>query len=47
MKDKQKYVNDNNYPLVSIADAGEEFLRLVKLDQERSNTSLEDHQDEI
>jgi hypothetical protein len=52
MKDKQKYVvevvqNDNNYPLVRIADALEEILRLVKLDQERSKKYLEDQKDEI
>ena len=47
MKDKQKYVNDNNYPLVRIADALEEILRLVKLDQERSKKYLEDKKDEI
>jgi len=33
-KDKQKYANDNSYPLVRIADALEEVLRLVKQDQE-------------
>ena len=41
-KDKQKYVNDNNYPLVRIADALEEILRLVKLDQERSKKYMEE-----
>ena len=35
-KDKQKYVNDNSYPLVRIADALEEILRMVKTDQERA-----------
>ena len=35
MKDKTKYANDNSYPLVRIADALEEILRLVKLDQEK------------
>ena len=40
-KDKQKYVNDNNYPLVRIADAIEEILRLVKVDQERSKKYME------
>jgi len=34
-KDKTKYANDNSYPLVRIADAIEEILRLVKLDQEK------------
>ena len=34
-KDKTKYANDNSYPLVRIADALEEILRLVKLDQEK------------
>ena len=34
-KDKQKYANDNSYPLVRIADAIEEILRLVKADQEK------------
>ena len=34
-KDKQKYANDNSYPLVRIADALEEILRLVKADQEK------------
>ena len=41
-KDKQKYVNDNNYPLVRIADAIEEILRLVKVDQERSKKYMEE-----
>ena len=35
-KDKEKYANDNSYPLVRIADAIEEILRLVKKDQEDS-----------
>ncbi len=34
-KDKTKYANDNSYPLVRIADALEEILRLVKADQEK------------
>ena len=34
-KDKTKYANDNSYPLVRIADAIEEILRLVKADQEK------------
>ncbi len=34
-KDKEKYANDNSYPLVRIADAIEEILRLVKADQEK------------
>jgi len=46
-KDKQKYVNDNSYPLVRIADALEEILRLVKADQERSKKYMEDRKDEI
>ena len=37
-KDKQKYANDNSYPLVRIADAIEEILRLVKKDQEDAAT---------
>ena len=45
-KDKQKYANDNSYPLVRIADAIEEILRLVKLDQERSKKYMEDIKDE-
>jgi|TARA_R110002072_G_scaffold223964_1_gene380996 hypothetical protein len=40
-KDKTKYANDNSYPLVRIADAIEEILRLVKLDQERSRAYME------
>jgi hypothetical protein len=40
-KDKQKYANDNSYPLVRIADALEEILRLVKADQERSKKYIE------
>ena len=35
-KDKTKYANDNSYPLVRIADAIEEILRLVKKDQEEA-----------
>ena len=35
-KDKQKYANDNSYPLVRIADALEEILRLVKVDQAKT-----------
>ncbi len=45
-KDKQKYANDNSYPLVRIADAIEEILRLVKADQERSRKYMEDRKDE-
>ena len=41
-KDKQKYANDNSYPLVRIADALEEILRLVKEDQERSRKYMEE-----
>ena len=41
-KDKQKYANDNSYPLVRIADAIEEILRLVKADQERSRKYMEE-----
>ena len=41
-KDKQKYANDNSYPLVRIADAIEEILRLVKADQERSKKYMEE-----
>ena len=41
-KDKQKYANDNSYPLVRIADAIEEILRLVKADQEKSRKYMED-----
>ena len=41
-KDKQKYANDNSYPLVRIADAIEEILRMVKADQERSRKYMED-----
>jgi hypothetical protein len=37
-KDKQKYANDNSYPLVRIANAIEEILRLVKKDQEDTAT---------
>jgi len=45
-KDKTKYANDNSYPLVRIADAIEEILRLVKLDQERSRKYMEEQKDE-
>ena len=45
-KDKQKYANDNSYPLVRIADALEEILRLVKEDQERSRKYMEEKKDE-
>ena len=45
-KDKQKYANDNSYPLVRIADALEEILRLVKEDQERSKKYMEDRKDD-
>ena len=45
-KDKQKYANDNSYPLVRIADALEEILRLVKADQERSQKYMEERKDE-
>ena len=45
-KDKQKYANDNSYPLVRIANAIEEILRLVKADQERSKKYMEDQNDE-
>jgi len=41
-KDKQKYVNDNSYPLVRIADALEEILRMVKADQERTRKYMEE-----
>ena len=41
-KDKEKYANDNSYPLVRIADAIEEILRLVKADQERSRKYMEE-----
>jgi hypothetical protein len=41
-KDKQKYANDNSYPLVRIANAIEEILRLVKADQEKSRKYMED-----
>jgi hypothetical protein len=39
-KDKQKYANDNSYPLVRIANAIEEILRLVKADQEKINKNI-------
>ena len=45
-KDKTKYANDNSYPLVRIADAIEEILRMVKLDQERSKKYMEEQKDE-
>ena len=45
-KDKQKYANDNSYPLVRIADAIEEILRLVKLDQEATKKRWEYKPDE-
>jgi hypothetical protein len=45
-KDKQKYANDNSYPLVRIADALEEILRLVKEDQERSRKYMEERKDD-
>jgi len=45
-KDKQKYANDNSYPLVRIADALEEILRLVKADQERSQKYMEEQKSE-
>ncbi len=46
MKDKEKYANDNSYPLVRIADALEEILRLVKLDQEATKKRWEYKPDE-
>ena len=45
-KDKQKYANDNSYPLVRIADALEEVLRLVKEDQARSRKYMESQKNE-
>jgi hypothetical protein len=45
-KDKQKYANDNSYPLVRIADAIEEILRLVKADQEKSQKYMEEQKSE-
>jgi len=45
-KDKEKYANDNSYPLVRIADAIEEILRLVKADQERSQKYMEERKDD-
>ena len=45
-KNKQKYANDNSYPLVRIADALEEILRLVKADQERSQKYMEERKDD-
>ena len=41
-KDKEKYANDNSYPLVRIAESLEEILRLVKADQERSRKYMEE-----
>ena len=40
-KDKTKYANDNSYPLVRIADAIEEILRLVKKDQQETRERFE------
>jgi hypothetical protein len=45
-KDKQKYANDNSYPLVRIANAIEEILRLVKADQEKSQKYMEEQKSE-
>ena len=45
-KDKEKYANDNSYPLVRIADAIEEILRLVKVDQEKSQKYMEEQKSE-
>ncbi len=45
-KDKTKYANDNSYPLVRIADALEEILRLVKADQEKSQKYMEEQKSE-
>jgi len=43
-----KEINDRSInPLIRIADALEEILRLVKLDQERSKKYMEDQNDEI
>ena len=42
-----KEINDRSInPLIRIADALEEILRLVKLDQERSKKYMEDIKDE-
>jgi hypothetical protein len=42
-----KEINDRSInPLIRIADALEEILRLVKLDQERSKKYMEDQNDE-
>ena len=42
-----KEINDRSInPLIRIADAIEEILRLVKLDQERSKKYIEDQNDE-
>ena len=45
-KDKTKYANDNSYPLVRIADALEEILRLVKADQEKSQKYMEERKND-
>ena len=42
-EDKQKY--DPWFPLVRIAEALEEILRLVKADQEKSRKYMEDKDD--
>ena len=42
-----KEINDRSInPLIRIADAIEEILRLVKLDQERSKKYMEEQKDE-
>ena len=42
-----KEINDRSInPLIRIADALEEILRLVKADQERSKKYMEDQNDE-
>ncbi len=42
-----KEINDRSInPLIRIADALEEILRLVKLDQERSKKYMEEQKDE-
>ena len=46
-KDKTKYANDNSYPLVRIADAIEEILRLVKADQEKMEKARLKEPDDI
>ena len=44
---KDKEINDRSInPLIRIADALEEILRLVKLDQERSKKYMEEQKDE-